>query len=359
MLEGEQSLLQRLFGLLLGVEEDLTDDDLALVESSPRLQRAITRLAEDRKKAIREIQEYYQPREHTLATDYANLVNKYNQLISDHERLRRKYESGNHLIQEVATLRARLQEKEASCQELQRDYHRILEARHESSRRITDLMNEIARLKRDKSRTYTASADGRPQNYLLAEELKRLKDQEMHSLARDIVRELCDPQSSGAERKLELLRVKSTLSEQVFIQLNYLLKTNAPPMGQELNNLVEGAVQAISLAIQGREEIPWSERIRSDLQAFIRKVLDFLERAAQADPPGELWMARRRERFSPDQHEPTMDSEGAGMVDLPVCPGYRVEGRIFEKALVRTVAETGELGDAVDEPTGAEPRCSL
>jgi HAD superfamily hydrolase (TIGR01509 family) len=262
--------------------------------------------------------------------DFERLLRDYNSVLGSYRRLKQKqlqWQVAEGQVDRLKDIIDRADKDKEALRNTLRDQEIALEA---STRKITQLLGELSAYRVDKASTYISDASDRPQNHLLAQEYKGLKDQAVHSLALTIFR-LRSSDDSQSDRKREIALIKSSLSELVFREGARGITAKASSAGWE------DAARKATLAIESRFAGVSVDQIRS----LVERSFSLLERISQANPPGQLWLPLEGEPFDPTQHEATLDCEGDGIIDLAVLPGYRVENRVFEKALVRTRPQEG------------------
>jgi hypothetical protein len=217
--------------------------------------------------------------------------------------------------------------------------HGVLKQAYEDlNDRMNAAISELASVKRDRSTGYVANSG--PQNYVLAQEFRSFADQELHRVSNEVYRHLCelDPKLRP-QRKLILSKLKSVLSTEIFIKGKVVGSEVAS--GDELVTALITKRVAESVNKELGHEIfgPAPSRLQELLVDLVLKGISLLKNVSEADPPGEFWIEGPGEPFNMERHEPVLECEGSGKINLTVFPGYSVNGRVYSKAIVRTYQE--------------------
>ena len=172
-----------------------------------------------------------------------NLKQKKERLESNYERLEQNHET---LLRENARLnqdnqklnqnstyyyQQYTQQYQANCRSreenanlrsnnaaLQEEINQLKKERDELDARVGLILSELAAYRRDPTTTYV-SDDSRPQNHLLVQEFKEIKEQDYQRVSSNIFSHRCESAPSlKANRKQEIARIKSILSEEIMIK---------------------------------------------------------------------------------------------------------------------------------------------
>ncbi|MDZ7966420.1 MAG: hypothetical protein RM368_15825 [Nostoc sp. DedSLP03] len=225
----------------------------------------------------------------------------------------------NKIFQEHEYLKKKVIELERECDELKTQKGELL---------VT-----ISEFARNKSTTYVSG--DRPQNHILVHEFIQLKDQNFQSVSTLIFHHNSEINHSfKANRRQEIAKIKSTLSEEILVkQMKTVLEDSTAVVSEIINSIY------LALGINNYPHEQSPKNLHREIENLIHKGLNLIFRISSADPPGDLWMEQKGIQFDPQKHQPFLDCDGAGQISFTVYPGYRVNNRIFEKALVFTTNE--------------------
>lgn len=202
----------------------------------------------------------------------------------------------------------------------------------EGELRVNGLLAELARYRTDKSSTY--QSDSQHKNHLLVEEFKYLGDQDFHSVSINLLNSTRDINLTQPERKKLIANIKSILSTEIFV--NSAEHFSKGKKREPEDDLTPSILSAIYIRLRAVAPHLRPEIVEDDLQALVARGLDLRQRISSADPPGTLWLAREGEPFEPTAHRIALGCEDSGNVLFTVYPGYEVDNRLLEKAVVFT-----------------------
>lgn len=77
-------------------------------------------------------------------------------------------------------------------------------------------------------------------------------------------------------------------------------------------------------------------KIQTEIEAAIEKILQFLNRAALAEPPAHFQMIEKGSSFDPNLHQAAKNYEDAGKIVKTIYPGYLVNNKPKVPAIVLT-----------------------
>lgn len=326
-----------------------------------------------------------------LEIDKKELTKKCSDLEFKYNTLERKYQTAAQVRQENEYLRNIKFELEVKIKQIEKD-------RDELASQRGSILSQLASAQRNPETSYIS--DSRPQNHLLVQDFRQLKDQELHSVSTKIFSYLSEIKPAlKANRKQEIANIKAILSNQALIKAMALftekndslpedavaqavqtvtvslssalktydkpniiesLKANIESLVKQGMMLAKGTTETNTLAMSDNEEgftkvvesirqsvyssleielDKISEALRAEIDNLVRKGLELVKKIANADPPGTLLLPKKGESFNLDQHKAMLGWEDEGKIDFPIFPAYIVGTRVLEKAVVLTIVE--------------------
>ncbi|MFB2973244.1 hypothetical protein ACE1CD_30140 [Aerosakkonema sp. BLCC-F183] len=326
-----------------------------------------------------------------LNQDKQGLTREYNKLVNDYNALVGQNQTNSQIRLENINLKKEITNLELQIKQIEKD-------RDELASQRGSILSQLASAQRNPETSYIS--DSRPQNHLLFQDFRQLKDQELHSVSTKIFSYLSENNPAlKANRKQEIANIKAILSNQVLIKAMALftetndslpedavakavqivsvslssalkaydkpniiesLKANIESLVKQGMMLAKGTTETNTLAMSDNEEDftkvvesirqsvyssleieldKISEALRAEIDNLVRKGLELVKKIANADPPGTLLLPKKGESFNSDQHKAMLGWEDEGKIDFSIFPAYIVGARVLEKAVVLTIVE--------------------
>ncbi|EAW35067.1 hypothetical protein [Lyngbya sp. PCC 8106] len=280
----------------------------------------------------------------------------------------------NQISQQVTELKHQKEAAEHKLEEL------------EASR--NKLLAETASLKRDTGTHYNATSD-RPHHHILTGEYKTLKEQHLDPLATRLFNVMLTTNPEFKQQRKEKTNdIKAIISATVLINGQAIMRGESigseqlpPEILNEMQSLLRQKLQLDDISpdttelltkavnsARGKVEYPqpgnWQEKdyvkageelinsldteldtsltpeLKTEAQEAIKNALQFLERAALAEPPAKFSLEKEGVPFRSDYHEAAKGWDDEGTVIKTIYPVYLVNGEAKVKAVVLTEPST-------------------
>lgn len=309
----------------------------------------------------------YDPK-NTYSNNFANRQNQPNHRTRQQLELEDKV---NHLEQQ-------LQESQQKCCRLQKKYSLLQDevSRLEIGRE--KLLAQVASSNRNTDTHYDGTSS-RPQHHTLINEYDKVREL-IETLANSLYKFIKQSNSEikDPHRKEKINKIKAIISESILIYGHKIMQegltkvidsvTGQPKLDadKKLSSQVEESrikLLNIEKELQYSPAGEWQERdfqqattelsdrfysqleldpkgqapeIRTEMEVAIKKILDFLNCAARAEPPANFQMIEKGASFDPIRHEAAKNSEEAGKIVATIFPAYLVNNELKVRAIVLT-----------------------
>lgn len=250
------------------------------------------------------------------------------------------------------------------------------------------LLAETASLKRNTGTDYDATSD-RPHHHILTGEYKTLKEQHLDPLANRLFNVMLTTNPElKQQRKEKTNDIKAIISATVLMNGQAIMQGESigsaqlpPEILNEMQSLLRQKLQLDDISpdttellkkavnsARGKVEYPqpgnWQEKdyvkageelinsldteldtsltpeLKTEAQEAIKNALQFLERAALAEPPAKFSLEKEGVPFRSDHHEAAKGWDDEGTVIKIIYPVYLVNGEAKVKAVVLTEPST-------------------
>jgi len=333
-----------------------------LVEEIEKLQHQVVELGKWNETLIRE-QKNNHRRNSELEARQTKLSENYSRLLDENDRLARQARKSQEVSNQMSDLSAKLAGLGHENESLRKN-------RDDLDERVSTLMRELAGYRRSKTEMFVSDM---PQVHLILQDFKYLKDQKLNAMSGRIYDAVSrqTPRRPN-DRREEIARIKSVLSEAALVKESQFLSGKLA-MASVMKFLVSVEELPVSAIMRGdlcdvvkailSKEISFGESARtqneadlfgqrmafvlnalklfdnefqSDILDLFRVGRELVRRVFSTDPPGELWVENEGTTFDPSKHEIVVGSSEGSFIATTVVPGYRVNGRVLEKAIVLT-----------------------
>jgi hypothetical protein len=273
------------------------------------------------------------------------------------------------LTDKVICLEHSLQESQQSCDQLLNEVSEVEKSKHK-------LPPEVASLNFNTDTHYNGTSS-LPQHHTLMGEYKDLKEQCLGPLE-TILFELMRQRDPELKRKERINDIKAIISESILISGHRIMLrdrtrsmepvTEQPKLDPD-KNLSPEVEESQTKSSKFEKELPyspageWQERdfqqayselsdrfysqleldlkdldpkMQTEIEAAIEKILQFLNRAALAEPPPNFEMIEKGASFDPVWHEAANDYKDAGKIVKMIYPAYLVNNKPKVQAIVLT-----------------------
>ncbi|HAG80072.1 MAG TPA: hypothetical protein DCL61_02645 [Cyanobacteria bacterium UBA12227] len=314
------------------VLEEAIKNPEKLFDAFSQLQHQYAELENTNKKLTKEINE--------LNSSKQQQNHNYNQQYNVNYQLQQQIQTlknNNSLLQQE---NQRLERENRRTIELQSKIENLKTENQELKARLSAKLSNLAELNRDKSKTVT-SDDSRRQRDVLTPEFLNFNNQDFTDASNKIFNHIVDinPQSKD-NRKREIARIKSTLSQQILKEGRNLLINNKSMQEEELTKTISRLTDSLLANLEISKECP--QEILKTLHNLVEKGLKLVKDIVNDEPPGEFLIENEGTDFNPEKHQHVNGCESSGKILYTTYPGYSVNNRIIGdalKAFVYTVSE--------------------
>jgi len=291
--------------------------------------------------------------------DVLKLKNQVKKLEDDNIRLRNSTYSYGRNQSELQKENQRLkndvnrleQENRRQVAEFQATIEELKRHNQELGSQRSSLLGRLSDRDRDKSSTVT-SDDSRRQRDTLTQTFIQLNNQEFNAVSIQVFNYFCEREPSlKSDRKQEIARIKSILSEGIFKVGNELFQESitSDKIVEFRGDLTNWLLQKLQIPSHSSPE----ELLKS-LENLVEKGLNLVKDIVNDDPPGQFLIEEKGTFFNPENHQVVPGCQESGRILYTIYPGYLLNDRILAdtlKAFVFTVPEENfEREEATSNP---------
>lgn len=313
------------------------EDPKTFLETFMDICRQVFDLQEEVKKFGNEVKK--------LGNENSFLRNNSHSYSRNHTILQQENQQLKHEINKLE------QENRRQVEEFQVTIEELKKQNQELSSLRSSLLGRLSDRDRDKSSTVT-SDDSRRQRDTLTQTFIQLNNQEFNAVSIQVLNYFCEREPSlKSDRKQEIARIKSILSEVIFNLGNYLFQESitSEKMVEFRGDLTNLLLQKLQITSHGSPE----ELLKS-LENLVEKGLNLVKDIVNDDPPGQFLIEEKGKFFNPDNHQVVPGCQESGRILYTIYPGYLLNDRILAdtlKAFVFTVPEENfEREEATSNP---------
>lgn len=197
-----------------------------------------------------------------------------------------KYDQSQQRSKETPQLRQENKNLKILNFELQKAIELLKRERDESESKRAGMLSILAEAKRNRETSYVSGE--RPQNHLLIQEFKQLKDQDFHSVSNDILQHVSEANPLlKVDRKLkkqEIANIKAILSNHIFIKgLGLAIGNNSNNSNHKdfpieiVDNAVKNISDALYSTLQLNQQSKAVESLRSDIESLVKRTISLTE----------------------------------------------------------------------------------